>query len=261
MARIRYLHPDFFKDDEIKNLSFEARLLFAGLWCYADKKGRLEDKPERLKVEIMPYDKVNVDKTLDLLTKKPFIIRYTIENKRYIQITNWEKYQHPHHTEKESVIPEYNNTISNNSNMSNLEDKEEYKDKDKDKCSSPELVVKQPLNNGYETDIKEIFDYFVIKFNKPITYLLSTDRKNIIKKNLIMGRTVEMQKKAIDNFALDDWDGRKNHIDIVYALGVISKKDKFDRWYDYQPTIKDGFNKFGQPVPEKGKYAGLENRE
>jgi len=49
MARIRSLKPDFFKDEDLAVLPFEARLLFEGLWCYADKEGRLEDRPKYLK--------------------------------------------------------------------------------------------------------------------------------------------------------------------------------------------------------------------
>lgn len=111
MARIRYLKPDFFKDEHLKDLPFEARLLYAGLWCWADKEGRLEDRPERIKVEIFPYDKVDIDKLLTLLaspkngSNRPYIQRYEVNNEKYIQILNWHKHQRPHHTEQESKIP------------------------------------------------------------------------------------------------------------------------------------------------------------
>lgn len=111
MARIRYLKPDFFKDEDLATLPYEARLFFAGLWNFADKAGRLEDRPLRLKVEIFPYDKVDIEKCLQLLNKakngsgRPFIQRYQVDRERYIQICNWDKHQKPHHTEQESKIP------------------------------------------------------------------------------------------------------------------------------------------------------------
>lgn len=111
MARIRYLKPDFFKDEDIGRLPFEVRLFFAGLWGLADKAGRLEDRPLRLKVEIFPYDDVDPEKCLMMLSEpkvgsgQPFINRYSTDGQRYIEIVNWEKHQKPHHTEKESVIP------------------------------------------------------------------------------------------------------------------------------------------------------------
>ncbi len=108
MARIRYLKPEFFFDDDLALLDFGSRLFFQGLWCYADKAGRLEDKPKVLKAQIMPYDKLDVEKTLEKLSTG-FITRYEIEGKKYIQINNFLKHQKPHHTEKDSVIPPSNN--------------------------------------------------------------------------------------------------------------------------------------------------------
>ena len=92
-------------------MPFEVRLFFAGLWNFADKAGRLEDRPARLKVKIFPYDKVDIEKCLELLSKpkngtgRPFIQRYEANNERYIQIVAWEKHQKPHHTEQSSQIP------------------------------------------------------------------------------------------------------------------------------------------------------------
>lgn len=113
MARIRYLKPDFFKDEDLADLSFEVRLIYAGLWCFADKEGRLEDRPKRLKAEIMPYNKIDMEKALQVLATpkanrkdpKPYIQRYEVSGNNYIQILEWHKHQKPHHTEKESQIP------------------------------------------------------------------------------------------------------------------------------------------------------------
>ena len=111
MSRIRYLKPDFFKDEDLALLPFETRLFFAGLWNFADKSGRLQDRPLRLKAEIFPYDNVDIEKSLELLSKpkngsgRPYIQRYKIGNEKYLQIVNWDKHQKPHHTEKESEIP------------------------------------------------------------------------------------------------------------------------------------------------------------
>lgn len=112
MARIRYLKPDFFNDEDLAEHPFWIRLLFQGLWTIADKEGRLEDRPKRIKVDLFPYDNADVDKGLSELAKiknhsiRPFIQRYEVAGEKYIAIVNWHKHQRPHHTEKESVIPE-----------------------------------------------------------------------------------------------------------------------------------------------------------
>ena len=41
MARIRTIKPEFFTSDDICALSPRARLLYVGLWCEADREGRL----------------------------------------------------------------------------------------------------------------------------------------------------------------------------------------------------------------------------
>ena len=109
-GRIRYLKPDFFSDENLAEFKFETRLTYTGLWCYADKEGRLEDRPKYLKAMIFPYDNVDMEKQLELLSKGklngyPFIQRYCIEGLKLIQIVKWDKHQKPHHTEKESIFP------------------------------------------------------------------------------------------------------------------------------------------------------------
>ena len=111
MARIRYLKPDFFKDEDLAEHPYWIRLLFQGLWTIADKEGRLEDRIKRIKVDVFPYDNVDIEKGLLELSKiknhsnRPFIQRYEVSGEKYIQIINWKKHQKPHHTEKDSIIP------------------------------------------------------------------------------------------------------------------------------------------------------------
>lgn len=111
MARIRYLKPDFFKDEDLVEHPHWIRLLFQGLWTIADKEGRLEDRPKRIKVDLFPYENTDIEKGLCELSKvknhstRPFIQRYEVAGEKYIAIVNWHKHQKPHHTEKESIIP------------------------------------------------------------------------------------------------------------------------------------------------------------
>lgn len=93
MARIRTIKPEFFKSDELADLSPLHRLLFIGLWCLADRDGRLEDKPRRIKVEILPYDDADVDAMLADLHAAGFVHRYTAEGVACIVVVNFEKHQ------------------------------------------------------------------------------------------------------------------------------------------------------------------------
>lgn len=112
MARIRTIKPDFFIDDKVGELTVIARLLFVGLWCLADREGRLEDNPKKIKVQILPYDKTDCDAVLDEIAGKEMIVRYEVEGKNFIQINNFLKHQRPHHTEKDSDLPDFNGEIT-----------------------------------------------------------------------------------------------------------------------------------------------------
>ena len=116
MARSRNLKPGFFKNEFLSLLDPYARLLFAGLWTLADREGRLEDRPLKIKAELFPYESVDAEKLLDELDKSPdkFIIRYVIDNKHYIQISNWLEHQNPHRQERPSKIPAYDTCRENN---------------------------------------------------------------------------------------------------------------------------------------------------
>lgn len=106
-GRIRTIKPDFFLDEEIAALDPLDRLAFIGLWCAADKAGRLEDRPARLAVQILPYDKGDFSHRISRLAEATFIVRYKDDKgRRFIQIRTWDKHQRPHHTEPPSVIPE-----------------------------------------------------------------------------------------------------------------------------------------------------------
>lgn len=105
MPRARNLKPGFFTNDVLAEVQPLGRILFAGLWCLADREGRLEDRPKKIKAEILPYDNCNVDKLLEDLQGSSFILRYEVNGVRYIQILAFAKHQNPHVREPASIIP------------------------------------------------------------------------------------------------------------------------------------------------------------
>ncbi len=105
MARQRMLHPGFFTDGELLSLPALYRVFFAGLWVWADREGRLEDKPIDLKIRILPADDVNPEHALQALAGIGRVIRYTVNGKRYLFLPTFPKYQKPHQREAPSTIP------------------------------------------------------------------------------------------------------------------------------------------------------------
>lgn len=105
MPRARNIKPGFFENEVLAELPIAARLLFIGLWTLADREGRLEDRPKKIKLQLMPMDDVDVDDLLDQLERGEMIVRYEAEGLRYIQVLNFSKHQSPHCKEQASTIP------------------------------------------------------------------------------------------------------------------------------------------------------------
>jgi hypothetical protein len=105
--RARGIKPNYYKDEDLVECSIWARAMCPGLWMMADRDGKLEDRPRRIKMEIYPCDDVDVDALLtELETVGRHLIRYEVEGKKYIKILEFKQHQNPHHKEKESVIPD-----------------------------------------------------------------------------------------------------------------------------------------------------------
>lgn len=106
MARARNLKPALFKNELLGVADPLLTLLFESLWCLADREGRLEDRPLRIKAETFPYrEGINVDSMLDELQGMGFIHRYSGNGMQLIQIAKFKLHQTPHNTEKPSEYP------------------------------------------------------------------------------------------------------------------------------------------------------------
>ena len=112
MARSRNIKPGFFSNEDLVELDFATRLLFAGLWTVADRDGRLQDRPKKIKIDVFPADNLDIDAMLQALHNGGFIERYVVDGSKFIQISNWSKHQNPHHTEKASEIPGTNGVLT-----------------------------------------------------------------------------------------------------------------------------------------------------
>ncbi|MGV0098299.1 hypothetical protein [Streptomyces californicus] len=96
MARIRTIKPDFFTSLTIADLTPEQRLTFIGLWTHVDDEGRCVDDPRLIKAAVWPLDDRNsgdIEIDLKALSESSLILRYTLNRKRYLAITNWFEHQ------------------------------------------------------------------------------------------------------------------------------------------------------------------------
>ncbi len=101
MARIRSIKPEFWTNEKILECSPIARLLFIGMWNFADDTGRLPFSPKTLKAQIFPSDEIShadIARMIDELSTNDLITIYYIEEKGYLLINGWshQKIDRPH---------------------------------------------------------------------------------------------------------------------------------------------------------------------
>lgn len=106
MARIRSIHPGFFKDESYLACSAFARLLAIGLLTEADDQGIFEWKPITLKVSILPADSIDLAALLTELSLHDIVRRFEHKGRHYGAIRNFKRYQRPKKPRHYNPLPD-----------------------------------------------------------------------------------------------------------------------------------------------------------
>jgi len=93
MARIRTVKPEFWTDEKIVELSPFARLLFIGLWNFADDEGRMTCAAKSIKARVLPCDDVSIHGLLSELSLSALVKVYGVHGIGYLEITGFRKHQ------------------------------------------------------------------------------------------------------------------------------------------------------------------------
>lgn len=104
-VRSRNIKPGFFKNDILTECDPLARILFTGLWCMADREGRMEYRPKKIKAEILPYDDCDIIALLNQLIFHKFVVVYKFNDNAYLAIPTFAQHQNCHIKEAASTIP------------------------------------------------------------------------------------------------------------------------------------------------------------
>jgi hypothetical protein len=105
MARTRSIKPSFFKNEDLAECEPMARLLFVGLWTLADREGRLECRPLRIKAELFPYDNCDIASLLQQLADRGFVRAYESGDIRVLEIPKFCEHQRCHPDERSEGLP------------------------------------------------------------------------------------------------------------------------------------------------------------
>lgn len=109
MARIRTIKPDFFRHEELyeaeKSSGLPLRIAFAGLWTVADREGRFRWKPSQIKLDVLPFDSIDMTAVLDQLREHGFIQKYSVLDEEYGLIPSFKIHQVINSREAQSRLP------------------------------------------------------------------------------------------------------------------------------------------------------------
>lgn len=96
MARIRTIKPQFWDDAKIGRIPRDARLLYIGLWTFADDLGVVIADPVWLKSKIFPYDRIQIQQLeawLGLLEKTGFISLLSVKSGSFYYLPTFSRHQ------------------------------------------------------------------------------------------------------------------------------------------------------------------------
>ena len=167
MARIRTVKPEFFTSESVISVSPLARLFFIGLWCEADKEGRLKWKPKTLKFRYLPGDSVNIEKLCKELEAENMIVTYSVNDVDYCEIPGFSSHQVINNREKESILPSRDNDASTTRESGRKEGKEGKEGKGIARFTPPTIteVIQYMTEKGCNSHVEaeKFFDYYSSK--------------------------------------------------------------------------------------------------
>lgn len=171
MARIRTIKPEFFTSESVLSVSPLARLFFIGLWCEADREGRIKWKPKTLKFRYLPADAVDIEDLSEELIEEDMISIYTVDGTEYCQIPSFTSHQVINNRERESEIPAFN---------SNASTTRQARVKAEGRKERKEGKGKEGNNTLCYTTIQEIFNSTLTKAN--CVAQITDKRKRLVRK-------------------------------------------------------------------------------
>jgi hypothetical protein len=259
MARARNIKPGLYKNEDLAECSIWARFVFPGLWMLADRDGRMEDRPKRIKAELLPFDNADLDQLLNELERFGFILRYEVEGERYIQVLKFNEHQAPHVREQAGTIPAPPTNVQGttkavpSNDLSNaLPSPRSPSSLIPDSLIPDSLIVDKPTVEAPAPILRktdrpdgalEVFSYWQQTLGHP-TAKLDAKRIKAIKGRLADGYTVGQLCQAVDGCKYDPFSQGQNDRQAVFDDIELICRDG--------PKV-DKFRKIAERGPPNGR--------
>jgi hypothetical protein len=93
MARIRTVKPEFWTDEKVVECTIPARLLFIGLFNFANDLGCMERSHKRIKMQVFPADLIDCEPLIAELITHGLLTEYSVNGQEYLYIKGFAKHQ------------------------------------------------------------------------------------------------------------------------------------------------------------------------
>lgn len=93
MARIRTVKPEFWTDEKVVECTIPARLLFIGLFNFANDLGCMERSHKRIKMQVFPADLIDCEPLIAELITHGLLTEYSVNGQEYLHIKGFAKHQ------------------------------------------------------------------------------------------------------------------------------------------------------------------------
>jgi hypothetical protein len=117
MARIRSIKPEFWTSEQVMACDPATRLLFIGMWNFADDYGRMPFAPGTIKAQVLPGDAIPIEQVREMILRLStlgLVLIYAVEGREYLEITGWahQKIDKPHKPKHPAPFVEQKETFA-----------------------------------------------------------------------------------------------------------------------------------------------------
>jgi hypothetical protein len=241
MARQRMLNPSFWDDEDTGLLSTEARLLFIACISYADDYGKLSASPAALKKIAFGFTDFTTQQVQSWRDEINSKVRgfhvYTVEDKEYIALLHWHRYQRVDHPTA-SIFPDPNDAkFEPTEYQKNNKRTDDNKPKQNGSDTNSQSDSENDSENSSKSDSSQLISELDSELNNKIvseekgTPPLSSVVKSFIECFRPCTKPTEREKQLVVRWAKVEAEKIPNFDEYLAAAAIVDwKKNKYKAW-------------------------------
>jgi len=223
MARNRMIKPEFWSDEKLISVSLESRLLFIGIWNFADDYGFTLNSIRQITGNVFPLDTSVTEKLVKVwlyqLIATSLIIPVRYRDKELLFVKGWAKHQTVPNPSKRRYVEEAdwervtkealesNESLISVSLESNSPKNKEQRTKNKEKEKDQRDIVSQQFEDCW----KAFGNYGTKKKAKEYWCKLADEDRDSIKERIPI-YLKHLERTGFSQKAFEGWINPKNRI-------------------------------------------------